>query len=324
MTKKQCVFDLLIVILGAIPMHATAIVQGNIFQNPDDTDPTQGNTIFNSPVNSGSPVSDLVNWTFSCSTCTGYGLSGSGAAKVINGSLGAMSSVTVTGSPTGAHYLGEANSYAQYFDMLTITGGSGSGVLQLQYSLDGSSTSTGTGFNLSFSYLAIEGAFGGGAYFQINNGALTNGQEADFSGSGTIADTVTFYLPFTYGTPFTMDPILRSAANFYADYDSTPYTATWDFYNTATVTSALVLSGTANDPGTQVAAQITSDSGLQYGANGISSTPEPGTWLLVGSAMGTLILVARRRDLVSTHLSIRGARLQACRVDSHVDVLELS
>jgi hypothetical protein len=296
MTKKQCVFDLLIVILGAIPMHATAIVQGNIFQNPDDTDFTQGHTIFNSPVNSGTPVSDLVSWTFTCSTCSGYGISGSGAAKVINGSLGAVSSVTVTGSPTGAHYLGEANSYSQYDDTLTIMGGTGSGVLQLQYSLDGSSTSSGTGFDLSTSYLAIEGAFGGGAYFQVNNGTLTNGQEADFSGSGTITDTVTFYLPFTYGTPFTMDPILRSTANFYGDYDTTPYTATWDFYNTATVTAALVLNGTANNPGTQVAAQITSGSGLQYGATGISSTPEPGTWLLVGSAIGALILRRRTRS----------------------------
>jgi hypothetical protein len=296
MTKKQCVFDFLIVILGAIPMHATAIVQGNIFQNPDTTDFTQGHTIFNSPVNSGSPVSDLVNWTFTCSTCSGYGLSGSGAAKVINGSLGAVSSVTVTGSPAGAHYLGEANSYSQYDDTLTIMGGTGSGVLQLQYSLDGSSTNTGTGFDLSTSYLAIEGAFGGGAYFQINNGTLTNGQEADFSGTGTIADTVTFYLPFTYGTPFTMDPILRSAANFYGDYDSTPYTATWDFYNTATVTAALVLDGTANNPGNQVVAQITSASGLQYGATGISSAPEPGTWLLAGSAIGALILMRRARN----------------------------
>jgi hypothetical protein len=297
MTKKQYVLKLaLTVILGAIPMYADAFVQGNIFQNPDTTDFTQGHTIFNSPVNSGSPVSDLVNWTFICSTCSGYGLSGSGAAKVINGSLGAVSSVTVTGSPTGAHYLGEANSYAQYDDMLTITGGTGSGVLELQYSLDGSSSSTGTGFNLSSSYLAVFGAFGGGAYFQINNGALTNGQEADFFGSGAYADTVIFYLPFTYGTPFTMEPILRSTANFYKDYDSTPYTATWDFYNTATVTAAVVLDGTANNPGNPVAAQITSASGLGYGATGIASTPEPGTWLLVGSAIGSLILVRRARS----------------------------
>jgi hypothetical protein len=296
MTNKQRVFNLLIVILGAIPMHATAIVQGNIFQNPDDTDFTQGHTIFNSPVNSGSPVSDLVSWTFACSTCSGYGISGSGAAKVINGSLGAVSSVTLAGSPAGAHYLGEANSYSQYDDTLTIMGGTGSGVLQLQYSLDGSSTSTGTGFDLSTAYLAIEGAFGGGAYFQINNGTLTNGQEADFFGTGTIADTVTFYLPFTYGTPFTMDPILRSTANFYGDYDSTPYSATWDFYNTATVTAALVLDGTANNPGNQVAAQISSTSGLQYGATGISSTPEPGTWLLVSSAIAALILKRHARS----------------------------
>jgi len=306
MTKKQCVFDrghasdglklALVVILGAIPMHASAIVSGNVFQNPDQTDFTQGHTIYNSPTNIGSPVSDLVNWTFACSTCGGYGISGSGAAKVVNGSLGAVSSVTVTGAPPGAHYLGEANSYAQYDDMLTITGGSGSGVLQLQYSLDGSASDTGTGFNLSTSYLAVFGAFGGGAYYQMDNGPLTNGQEADFSGNGTKSDTVIFYLPFTYGTQFSMEPILRTAANVYKDYDSTPYTATWDYYNTATLTAALVLDGTASNPGSVVnGAGIDSTSGLTYSSTGISSTPEPGTWLLVGSAIAALMLVRRTR-----------------------------
>jgi hypothetical protein len=56
MNKTQYGLKLaLIVILGVIPMYADAFVQGNIFQNPDTTDFTQGHTIFNSPVNSGSP-----------------------------------------------------------------------------------------------------------------------------------------------------------------------------------------------------------------------------------------------------------------------------
>jgi hypothetical protein len=282
------------VALAAMPMYAGAIVQGNVFQSLDDTDFTQGHTIFNSPVNAGSPVSDTVSWSFTCSTCTGYGISGSGAAKVINGSLGAESSVTVTGSPAGAHYLGEANSYADYTDDLTMTGGSGTGVLQLQFTLDGSSTSTGTGFNLSTAYLAI---FGGvGAYHTIDGGTLTAGAEADFFGSGAKADTVIFYIPFTYGTQLSIEPIVRTAANFYADNDTTPFTGTWDYYNTATLTSALVVGGTASNPGTVVnGASIASSSGLGYGPGGITASPEPGTWLLVGSAMAALILTRKRR-----------------------------
>jgi hypothetical protein len=142
----------------------------------------------------------------------------------------------------------------------------------------------------------VFGAFGGGAYYQIDNGPLTNGQEADFSGNGTKSDTVIFYLPFTYGTQFSMEPILRTAANVYKDYDSTPYTATWDYYNTATLTAALVLDGTASNPGSVVnGAGIDSTSGLTYSSTGISSTPEPGTWLLVGSAIAALMLVRRTR-----------------------------
>jgi hypothetical protein len=87
-----------------------------------------------------------------------------------------------------------------------------------------------------------------------------------------------------------------STANFYKDYDLTPCTASWDFYNTATVTAALVLNGTASNPRNPVAAQISSASGLGYGATGISTTPEPGNWLLVGSAIGALMLARRVRS----------------------------
>ncbi|GEM_PF-5943176 len=284
-----------LIVGSAFHAQASAIVQGAVFQNPDDTDFTQGHTIYNSPVNIGSPVNDTISWSFDCGTsCAGYDISGNGAAKVINGSLGAVSSVTVTGAPGGAHYLGEANSYAQYDDTLTITGGTGTGVLELQYMLDGNATSSGTGFNLSFSYLAIFGAVG--ATYSLDGGAITSGQQVTFSGNGAKSDTVTFYVPFTYGTQLSIEPIVRTAANFYQDYDSTPYTATWDFYNTATLTSALVLDGTANNPGSVVnAASIAAASGLGYGPNGISATPEPSTIVLLSSTLGALIFMRRRR-----------------------------
>lgn len=288
-------FSLTAMIAASMPMCADAIVQGAVFQNPDTTDFTQGHTIYNSPVNIGSPVSDTITWNFTCSTCTGYGITASGAAKVINGAMGSESSITITGSPTGPHYLGEGDSYSQYQDSLTITGGTGSGVLELQYALDGSFSSTGTGPNLSFGYLAIFGAVG--AYFRVDSGALTSGQQFTFSGNGTRNNTVTFYVPFTYGTPLNIEPIIRSAADFYADYDSPPYTATTDFYNTATLNAALVLDGSANAPGSVVSGTtIASTTGLAYTPNGIAATvPEPATWLLSLPAICGLLLFRRRR-----------------------------
>lgn len=136
-TEPRLLGALVVIIAGAIPMQASAVVQGAVFQNPDTTDYTQGHDIYMSPVNTGSPTSDLVSWTFTCSTCSGYGITADGSAKVVNGALGAVSDITVSGSPTGPHYVGEADSYAQYTDMLTMTGGTGTGVLELEYTLDG-------------------------------------------------------------------------------------------------------------------------------------------------------------------------------------------
>jgi len=75
---------------------------------------------------------------------------------------------------------------------------------------------------------------------------------------------------------------MRTAANFYLDFDSTPYTATWDYYNTATLTAALVLGGTANNPGNSVnGAQIAATSGLIYGPT--ESRPYPSLALACSS-----------------------------------------
>ncbi len=264
------------------PMYANAIaavavVDGALGENLNGT-PMQ---LFDTGAPNGSPISDTVNWNFACSTCTGYGISGAGAAKVINGSLGASSSLTVTGSP--GVFLGLADTYADYFDEFTINGGTGTGVLQLQYTVDGVISQTGTGANVdSFAFLSNLFA----SSYQLNSGPITSGTEADFFGNGTTSSTVTFFLPFTYGIAFASELHLEAAAGFASSADSIPYTTTADYYNTATLNSALVFDGTTQNTG----AQIGSASGLNYGPNGISAAPEPGTWLLVASAIGVLAL----------------------------------
>jgi hypothetical protein len=101
---------------AAIPMYADAVVQGNVYEYPNYNSPPSTypfGLLYTSAVQIAPPTSDVISWNFTCSTCTGYGISASGDAKVVNGALGADASVTVTGSPTGTHYLAEANSYTQ-------------------------------------------------------------------------------------------------------------------------------------------------------------------------------------------------------------------
>lgn len=252
-------------------------------------------------IQTGSAVSDnLPSWSYTCptSTCVGYGVSASGAITVNNGLLGASSSITMTGSPA-TPFFGIADSSADYTDTLTITGGTGSGVLGLTYALDGVISSTGTGNNNSsitfYSNAATTSNYDNegiqsGSYIQL---------PATLPVNGTYKDTVTFYIPFTYGTALAID--LNLDASAVVDGDLTPYTATVNYYNTAALTSALVFSGTPSDPVTQnSAADIVSASGLNYGPNGISvvSTPEPGTMSLTFLGVGLLglIVVMRKRE----------------------------
>ena len=280
---------LVLAAVGAVqPARGDAIVQGSLYENQDYTNPAGSTLLYSSAPVFGSPTgSTTTSWSYDCTTCSGYGISGSGQAKAIGGTLGAESSVTVTGSPS-ANYFGEADTYTQYDDTLTITGGTGGGVLALQYTVDGTSSHTGSGFNDSFAYLAMFDA--SGVYYQEDGGAITSGNQVFFSGEGLFADTVTFYIPFTYGSALDIGPIMRSAADFYTAFDGTPFTATWDFYNTATLDSALVLDGTADAPGSvNDGALISATSGLTYGASAAPAAPEPASWTLFAVALAALI-----------------------------------
>jgi hypothetical protein len=70
-----------------------------------------------------------------------------------------------------------------------------------------------------------------------------------------------------------------------------------DYFNTATLDSAVVFAGAPLDLGAQnTDAVIASTSGLNYGPDGITSAaPEPGTWVLVASAMAALAFLKRRK-----------------------------
>jgi hypothetical protein len=280
---------------ASIPTYADAVVQGAVFTNLTTTN----TDVYNSDVVIGPPTSQTVNWSYTCTTCTGYGLSASGSAKVIDGVLGAMSTVSVTGTP-GSSYSAEADSYAQFTDNLTITGGTGTGVLALMFATDGSISNTGTGYNGSYVYLALFDA--SGVYSAINGGPATNTDIQYFT-----SDTnVTFYVPFTFGTQFSIEPVMRAAAQDYQAYDVTPYTATSNFYSTATLASALVFDGTPTSLGNQVSnADISSTTGFSYGPSGLSAVPEPGTWLPAALVLAALWLARRRLALLHVMVKLR-------------------
>jgi hypothetical protein len=272
-----------------------ALVQGTIFSNPS--------TIFDTGQQAGSPLSDiLAPWNFTCTTqCSGFGISGNGAAHVTNGALGVSSSLTVTGAPP-ANYSAGADSIANYTDLLTITGGAGGGVLELTYAINGSISEM--GMNQSAADIFVLGPTGG--YVQRNGGALQLNNGIGLIGEGPHADTVNFFIPFTYGSAFSIEPEMIANAVFFAPPDTTPFTATVAFNNTATLSSALVFAGTPLALGAEnFTAGISSTSGLSYGPSGITSpVPEPASIMLLGTG---LLLVGRRlrKKAGATRSSVR-------------------
>jgi hypothetical protein len=308
LTRSLVALPLLAIALGAdAPMYAGTIVEGQVGANLASV----VSHLYDTGAQVGSAVSDnLPSWSFTCSTCVGYGISGNGAATVNNGSVGASAYLTVTGTPGAPSYV-LADSSAVFTDMLTITNGpiGTSGVLELTYALDGVISHTGTGpvsSSVNLYTLATSYNFDNTGIQSIGNVVIGN--------DGTYNDTVTYYYPFTYGTAFATELYLDAGAQLVPG-DSTPYSATVNYYNTAALNSALVFGGTISGLGAENnAANIGSASGLNYGPNGNSAVPEPSTWLLVASAMGVLALAKRWGDTFENRGASRKRPWRACSV----------
>jgi hypothetical protein len=273
-----------IAIGAAAPAQAGTILQGTVF------DSTTISTIFDTGPQTSSGTSDTLPWT--CTTCPPLGFTGSGTAKVVNGSLGVKSTVSVTGPPASTHTV-TTHSYAEFLDTLTITGGTGSGFLQLDYSVKGTASHTGTGKNdgsIGF------GLFGTGITYRLNGGSLKNGSGPALFGDGAKDEAVTIYLPFTYDIPVDVDPFFVTGATFSASLDTIPWTGTWDFFDTATLESLRVFAGTAQSPGQEnTSADIRASSGLIYGPNGIARISEPSTLALFWAGLAGLGVFRRRK-----------------------------
>ena len=253
--------------------------------------------VYQSDVTGNSPASAMFTWSGACSTCSGYSLTGSGAAQITNGALGASTTLTVGGTPPGGNFFATSISTAQYADLLTVNGGTGTGVLVLQYSLSGTITQLqGTGTDTS-SLIAGLGSAPPGTETELNGGPLSSTNEQALTGDGTYSDTLSVLVPFTYGTAFAIAPTLIAGAVYFPLHGNTsPDSSSVDFYNTMLLGSALVYAGTVSSLGAlNTAATISSASGLGYGPSGITAVPLPAAaWLLL-CGLSSLGALARRR-----------------------------
>ncbi len=249
-------------------------------------------TVFSTGSGIAAPNSNLTfSWT--CDVCTALGYSANGAGTSNNGVLGSSVTIGVPSTPDPGFFI--AQTEAHYSDTLTITGGSGSGVLALSYAIHGSISVTGTGpqgVSAGFDMCDDVGCSDPSIFASVNSGPLTS--ESSQPGSFRSNGTVTFYIPFTYGAPVDIEPLINAQAQFISGSDGIPFSASANFNSTVTLSSASVLTGTPNAPGTQVGgATIGSADSFIYGPNGLTSAvPEPATWLLL---CGPLAFLAFRR-----------------------------
>jgi hypothetical protein len=272
-------------------------VSGALTQYTNYTMASTQSTLYSNYQYGSSLASAGLSWSGNCTTCSGYAVAGSGNAVITNGTFGDSATLSATGTTPGGDFVLTAASESEYGDLLTITGGTGGGVLALQYTLSGSISASGTGTNVSLVLGGLASAPTGTVTY-ANGTALTT-TLGSFLGTGTHSDTVAEYIPFTYGTAFAIVPELLTDPAYFSSLGNTaPYTTTVDFYNTMSLNSALVYGGSPLSLGElNASADISAASGIGYGPNGLTPAPVPlpaTEWLLL-SGLGGLLVLARRR-----------------------------
>jgi hypothetical protein len=231
-----------------------------------------------------------------------YTASGSAIVNT-NGSLGASSTISVTGPDSNITLVG---SEALLTDELTVTASgvpTGTpGMFNSSVTIMGSTASL-TGTN--FSYVIVNVGYGMAETFldaemsaaNPADNALGDSECSPSSGStspsglGAVTCTLSFSLLMTYGEPFELATDLDAYVFATPGPGGIAEGGTSDFFDTAQITSIAVDAN--GNPVTDFS--ITSASGLDYTANGVFATPEPSGLLFLGIGLLFVALMAKRR-----------------------------
>jgi hypothetical protein len=233
-----------------------------------------------------------------------------------NGSLGASSTLSVSGPEIPNPGLTIVGSQALLTDELTVTAAgipTGTlGTFDATVTITGSTSSL-TGTN--FSDVIVNVGYGMAETFESSvfaagnpsdnavgagNGCLP-GSISPASSLGTVTCMLSFSLPMTYGDPFELATDLDAYVIATPGPGGTEEGGTSDFIDTAQITS-IALDANGN-PVTNF--NIASASGLDYTAKGVVATPEPSSLLLLGTGLVIFILAAKRTawtSLVTTEI----------------------
>jgi hypothetical protein len=232
-----------------------------------------------------------------------------------------------TGAFQAAFPGGEAN--AGWSDQITLTapGMSGTGVWVVSLNVDGSMSAVGLGADGILSVAAFENKafiqqYGGATNLNAYNTFLAldtpvyrgspSGSSWDFEnvqwrvddyGLGdpetlqtlNVNDTISFAIPFTWGTPFDIGFFANVAAGELASgAGTTPNAASLDFHNTVSWGGpGYVVTDSGAGPKTTTFT-ISSLTGADYGA-AFGAAPEPATWTTMLVGLGLAGAVMRRR-----------------------------
>ncbi len=194
------------------------------------------------------------------------------------------SSLTVASYEPNSYLLPGANilpfaagAFSDALDYLTVTGGSGSGLLRFFYDTESTQDNGGSSLpGVIYNVMAIQGA----------------GQRLQEGKS-----TMQLDVPFDFDTELELNFALYNAFNF---YDNDPAFQP-NYSYSGSMSSTVRLRGTSvldSDGNPILGATISAASGTDYATGAATSaTPEPGTWWLTGISGTGLVIQALRKPL---------------------------
>jgi len=249
---------------------------------------------------SGSGTLSYDNHTSTASGCTGTSLGAFTNVQVVADSFQLKLLIDTTGTTD----ISGRSVSVQVSDLITITGGTGSGTLTVPWLFNGTLDGGPTYYSNLFMYAAFSSSqanFIACGQFVAFGSQFCGNTDSQGNVTPALAHEVvtnqvrTFDIPFTYGTPFQLiwyvSGVVGSGCSFGNSCSLADNTGsgTLDFYHTALLQPLLVYDAS----GALVSnALVTSDDGTIYPvASAVSAVPEPGSFLLLGSGVA---LLARR------------------------------